>query len=142
MAKWKSSLRHFTVATMSVMEFLCHKLQPICSICHNHNPVLSSVMTYCQLCSKSNKTGATYGAGFAYPQRTTKFTSGFYWVSRCSIFCFLCNVFQIVVCPFGLFHLVIVLSVLLRFTAYGSPFGIFKYFISWDGYLKTHHIEM
>jgi hypothetical protein len=86
MVKLKSSLRQFTVATMSVMEFLCHKLQPICSICHNHNPVLSPFMTYCQLCRKSNKTGATYGAGIAYPQRTTKFTSGFYWVARSFVF--------------------------------------------------------
>ena len=43
-----------------------------------------------------------------------------------SIFSFLCNHLQIVVCPFVLFLLVIALYVLLRFTASDYPFGIFK----------------
>ena len=50
-------------------------------------------------------------------------------LSRCSIFGFLCNVLQIVVCLFVLFDLVIVLSVVLRFTDsdYYS-LGIFRLF--------------
>jgi hypothetical protein len=32
----------------------------------NHNPVLSSFMTYHRICNKSNTTGATYVAGTAY----------------------------------------------------------------------------
>ena len=37
-------------------------------------------------------------------------------------------VLLIVVCPFVLFHLAIVLSVLLRYTDSDCPFGIFKLF--------------
>jgi hypothetical protein len=36
---------------------------------------------------------------------------------------------QIVVCPFVLFPLAIVLSVLLRYTVSDYPFGIFKLFL-------------
>ena len=43
-----------------------------------------------------------------------------------SIFSFLCNVLQIIVCPSVLFLLAIVLYVLLRYTDSGYPFGIFK----------------
>ena len=41
----------------------------------------------------------------------------------------LCNVLQIVVCPFVLFLLAIVLSVLSRFTDCDYPFGTFKLFL-------------
>jgi len=34
----------------------------ICSICRNHNPVLSSFMIYYRLFNRSNTTGATCGA--------------------------------------------------------------------------------
>jgi len=39
-------------------------------------------------------------------------------------------VLQIVVCPFVLFLLAIVLSVLLRYTDFDCPFGIFKFFLT------------
>ena len=39
----------------------------ICSVCRNHNPVLSSFMTYYRVCKKRNTTGVTCGAGTAYP---------------------------------------------------------------------------
>ena len=45
-------------------------------------------------------------------------------------------VLLIVVCPFALFLLAIVLSVLLRYTDSDYPFGIFKLFSS----IKTYHI--
>ena len=51
---------------------------------------------------------------------------GFQWVSCCSIFSFLCNVLEIIVCLF--FLLVIVLSV-LRLTDSGYSFDIFKLFL-------------
>ena len=38
-------------------------------------------------------------------------------------------VLQIVVCPFVIFPLAIVLSVILQFTDYDYPFGIFKLFL-------------
>ena len=49
LAMLKSSLRQFTVATMTrltVTEYLCHKCPLICSTCRNHFSVLSSFMTY------------------------------------------------------------------------------------------------
>ena len=53
---------------------------------------------------------------------------GFYWGSCYSIFSFMCNALYlyIVVCPFVLFLLAIVLSV-LRPTDSDYPFGIFKF---------------
>jgi hypothetical protein len=44
----------------------------------------------------------------------------------------MCNVFQIVVWPFVLFLLVIVLSALLRFTAFDSPTDIFILFFQFQ----------
>jgi hypothetical protein len=55
----------------------------------------------------NNTTGATSGAGTAYPSGTLEFTPVFSGVS------FLYSVLYIVVCPFDLFLLAIVLSVLL-----------------------------
>ena len=46
------------------------------------------------------------------------------------IFSFMCNVLQIVVCPFLLVFVVIVLSVLLRCTDFDYPFGICILFLN------------
>ena len=51
----------------------------------------------------SNTRGVSCGTGTAYPSRAPEFTPGFLWGSCCSIFSFLCNVLQIVVCPFVYF---------------------------------------
>jgi len=78
--KLKSSLQFFTVPTMTwltVMEYLCHKWPRICSFCRNHNPVLSSFMTYPRVYYKSNITGATSGAGIAYRSEAHEFTPVF-----------------------------------------------------------------
>ena len=40
-------------------------------------PVLSSLMTYHEICNWSNKTGATSGAGTAYLSGAPEFTAGF-----------------------------------------------------------------
>ena len=37
-------------------------------------------------------TGATYGAGTAYPSGALAFTAGFNWDSSCLTYSFLCNV--------------------------------------------------
>ena len=76
----------------------------------------SSCMTYHWICIKSNTMGVTCGAEPAYSAAESEFTPGFQLCSCCSIFSFLCNVLQIVVCHFvyGLFA--IVFSVLI-FTA-------------------------
>ena len=71
---------------------------------------------------QSNRTGATSGAGTAYLSGAPEFTPDFQWSNS-----FMCNILQIVVCPFVLFLLPIVLSV-LQFTDSDYPFGIFKLF--------------
>jgi len=48
-------------------------------------------------------------------------------------------VLLIVVCPFVLFLLAIVLSVLLRYTDSECPFGIFKLFLQWS---TKHYIDL
>ena len=94
------------------------------SVCRNHNPIISSFMTYHMVCNQSNKTAATNGAGTAYPSGAPEFTD-FQWGSFCSIISFLCNALQVIVYPFVLFLFVFVLYV-LRFTSSDYPFGIFK----------------
>ena len=81
------------------------------------------------VCNQSDSTGATSGARKSYSSAAPAFTAGFQWGSCYSIFSFMCNVLQIVVCPCVLFLLVIVLSVLLRITDSDYPFGIFKLFL-------------
>jgi hypothetical protein len=49
------------------MEYLCHKWPRICSTCRKHIPVHSSFLTYHRVCYYINTTGATSGAGTAYP---------------------------------------------------------------------------
>ena len=78
------------------ISYLCHKWPRICSICRKHFPVLFSFMTHHQL----NTTGATRGAGTAYPCGAPEFSSGFSgvrvtrslvlyvcFVDRCLSFC-------------------------------------------------------
>jgi hypothetical protein len=62
----------------------------------------------------------TSGAG-------AKFVSGFLWDSCCSILVF-CGVFYRPL--FVFFLLAIILSILLRFTAFDYLFGIFKLFLT------------
>jgi hypothetical protein len=79
LVKLKSSLRNFTVASMTwltVMEYLSHKWPRICSTCNNF-PVLSSFTTYYRVCNYIYTTGVTSGAGSAYPAGAPEFTPGF-----------------------------------------------------------------
>ena len=76
----------------------------------------------------SNKTSATYRAGSAYPSGALEFIHGFKWVSFFLIFSFLCNVLWIIVCPFVLFLLAILMSV-LQFTASNCPFWYLQTFL-------------
>ena len=52
-------------------------------------PVHSSFTTYYRVCNQINTTGATRGAGTAYPSGAPEFTSGFQWGSCYSIFSFI-----------------------------------------------------
>ena len=63
----------------TVTEYLCHRSPRIFFVYRNHNPVLISFMTYHRVCSKSNTTGATYGAGTDYRPGAPEFTPGFQW---------------------------------------------------------------
>ena len=62
--------------------------------------------------------------------KTPELTPGFQWGSCYLIFSYMCNVLQIIVCPFVHFLLVLVFSVLPRFMDSDYPFGIFKLFFS------------
>jgi len=55
-----------------------------------------------------------------FPFGTHAFAIGFKWVSCCSILVFYL-VLYIIVCPFALFLLAVVLSILLRFTVSDYP---------------------
>ena len=61
---------------LTVTEYLFHKWPRICSVCRNHNPVLSSFMTYQQVCYKSKTTRATCDAGTTHSSRTSQVFSG------------------------------------------------------------------
>ena len=65
-----------------------------------------------------NMTGATGGAGFAYPSRSHEFTNCVQCFSICS---FLCSVLWTIVCLF-----IILFNIVLSPPDY--PFGIYKYF--------------
>ena len=81
---WSHHCECFSVAIMTsltVTEYPCHKRPRICSVCRNHNPVLSSIITYHLVCNKNNTTGATTGKGTVYPSGAPEFTPGFKWGS-------------------------------------------------------------
>ena len=86
----------------------------------------------------SNTTGATSGGGTTYPSRAHEFTPGFQCDSYYSIFSFLCNILQIVVCFFCLFSLTNVLSVVRLFTHSDYPFAVFKLFLTFFTQQKTN----
>jgi hypothetical protein len=93
---------------------------PLLADC-NHNPVLSSFMTYHWIDNNSITTGATCGAGTAYPSGATSvfFIGGY--VARFFVFCvmFCRSLFVLLT-----FFLAIALSA-LRFVS-NYPFDIFK----------------
>ena len=78
----------------TVTKYLGHKCPWICIICCNHNPTISSIMTYHWMFDNSNTTGTTGGPGTVYPSRTLEFTLFFLWISSCLIFSFLYSVLK------------------------------------------------
>jgi len=69
-AKLKSQVRTFSDCHHDLVNrygISCHIWPQICSVCLNHNSVLSSLMTYHQVCNKKNSMGTTSGAGPSYP---------------------------------------------------------------------------
>ena len=85
----------------------------------------------------SNTIGATSGTRTAYPSGTPEFTPVFsgVCVTRSLV---LCVIFVDCVCSLVLFVLVIVLSVLLRYTDSDYLFGIFKLFLSFCTFSFGH----
>ena len=128
----KSTLVVILVRTMRQPVKNTHSLRvlPTGFLAINYWQVISSIMTYHWVCIKSNMTGVTRGAGTAFSFGALEFTLGFQWSLCCSIFSFLCSVLQIIVCPFVLFLLAMVVSV-LRFMSDDYPFGIFKLFLTY-----------
>jgi hypothetical protein len=64
---WKMYCTVATMALLAAKEDLCHKWSQICFISHNHNMGIFSCMIYHRVCRMSTQTGATSGAGTAYP---------------------------------------------------------------------------
>ena len=108
--------------------FLIFMFFPLSTIHFNETHVYN-LQSFLRICNQINTTGATSGAGTAYPSGAPEFITGFQWGSCYSILSFMCNVLLIVVCPFVLFLLVIGFSVLRRYTNSDYPFGIFKLFL-------------
>ena len=69
-----------------------------------------------------------------HPFGAPEFIPGIQWVTQSQLYVY---VLQIVVCPFVLFLLAIVLSVLLRYTGSDYPFGIFKPLLCIDNFCCT-----
>jgi hypothetical protein len=64
--KLKLSLRKFYGHhhdLVIVTEYLCHKWPSICSICRNHNPIISLFRTCHQICNECNMMDTTSGVG-------------------------------------------------------------------------------
>ena len=60
---------------LTAAAYLCHKRPHTSSVCRDHYAVLSSLMTYDRVCNNNNSTGATSGAGTAYPSGPNWFHS-------------------------------------------------------------------
>jgi len=114
---------------MKLMWNVSHKWRRVCSVCHNHNSVISSFKAYHRVCYKSNTKSATCGAGAACRSGAPECIPTY--VARSLVF-------FAVFCRSSLvlFLLTIVLSV-LRFAASVYPFGIFQLFLSFKKYNIT-----
>jgi hypothetical protein len=75
-------------------------------------------MTYIRMCNQTNTTGATSGAGTAYPSGAPEFTPGFVWGSCYSVFSFICMLRRLLFVLLSFFDIRILIT----------PFGIFKLF--------------
>ena len=53
-------LRSPPMTWLTVTDYLCHKRQQKCSVCRNHNPALSTIITFHRVCNKSNTTDPNF----------------------------------------------------------------------------------
>ena len=107
--------------------------------CRKYFPVLSSSMTYHRVCNWSNTTGATNGAGTAYPSGAPEFTHGLR-VTRSLVLCvMLCRSLFVLLSFF--FLPMCCLSFFDRYTDSDYPFGIFKLFFVIYPCVRIFNIE-
>ena len=81
----------FTVATMIWLtgtEYRCYKWPRICSVCGNHNPVLSSFISYDRICKKNSWAGCVFHSGSSAFARVVLWGSCF----LIHVLSFLCSV--------------------------------------------------
>ena len=109
-AKWKSLLQKL-YNRPDDHGYVPFVIVTIPSIFHNK-------ISYQWIFNKSGTIHTTIGAGTAYHSGTPKFTPGYQWCSCCSIFSFLCLLYQ----P--------LLFCLCLFVLADNVFGIFKLFLS------------
>ena len=115
-----------TIKTLHIFKGLL--VQPItsriCSLRRFYNPLAFSEcdllnQTIYRICYHiSNTTGATCGAGSAYPSGAPEITPSFWWGSCCLYFSLLCCVMCTIVC---LFVLSMAFSVYFRFMSLTVP---------------------
>ena len=86
----------------------------------------TEIIHYLSLGNKRNTIVATSGTSTAYSFGTPEIIPGFYFSSCCSICGFLVVFCRSLIVLLFFLRLVIVLSVLFRFTTSGYPFCIFK----------------
>ena len=87
--------------------------------CHKHFPVLSSFMTYHQVCNQINTINATSGDGTAYTSGAPVF-SEVRVTQSLVLLCMFCR---------SLFVLLPIVLSVHRFTGFDYPFDIFKLFL-------------
>ena len=118
-----------TMTWLNVTEYLCHKWPGIFPVCRNHNPVLSSFMTYHRMCNKNYTTGSQVEQELLTIPEHMNSPPVFLLLSGscCSIFSFPYNsiFLHIIICPFSFGHCIVNFSAILRFTA--TDCGLFWY---------------
>ena len=120
----------------AVTAYLCHKWPRVCSVCRNKYPVLSPFMTYHRMCNKSNTPGTTHEAELPTLPKHLSSPPVFSGVrfDQSYVFC-------VVFCRslFVLFLLIIVLSALLRITAFDYSTSIFNLLLTWGTLEKINN---
>jgi hypothetical protein len=86
-----------------------HKWSRLCFVRHNHNPVLSSFMTYHRCCNKSTTTGATCTPETAYLRTTRVHARFLVWFVMLdvsfSVYCFVDSCLSLF--PFSFGHCIV-----------------------------------
>ena len=95
-------------------KYLCHKWPRICSVCHNHNVILYSFMTYHRVWNKNNTTLTTCGTETAYPSGASELTLVFRGVRvpQSLVFCVnFCRSMFVLLSSFSFFHCIVCPSI-------------------------------